>query len=39
MRPHEGLDGKTPAEACGINIKGQNKWKTIIENASFGKNL
>ena len=38
MRPHEGLDGKTPAEVCGININGQNKWKTIIENASFGKN-
>jgi putative transposase len=23
MRPHEGLNGNTPAEACGINIKGQ----------------
>jgi putative transposase len=34
IREHEGLDGKTPAEACGITIKGQNKWKTIIENAS-----
>jgi putative transposase len=34
MRPHEGLKGKTPAEVCGINIQGQNKWKTIIENAS-----
>jgi hypothetical protein len=28
MRPHEGLKGKTPAEVCGINIQGQNKWKT-----------
>lgn len=34
IRPHEGLKGKTPAEVCGINIQGQNKWKTIIENAS-----
>jgi hypothetical protein len=34
MRPHEGLHGKTPAEACGINIEGQNKWITLIENAS-----
>jgi transposase-like protein len=34
FRPHEGLDGKTPAEACGIQIEGQNKWKTLIENAS-----
>lgn len=34
IRPHETLDGKTPAEACGIQIQGQNKWKTLIENAS-----
>ena len=34
IRPHEGLNGKTPAEACGIQIEGQNKWKTLIENAS-----
>jgi len=30
VRPHEGLDGKTPAEACGIEIKGKNKWMTLI---------
>jgi len=34
LRPHESLDGKTPAEACGINIEGQNKWLTLIQNAS-----
>ena len=34
IRPHEGLDGKTPAEACGIEIKGDNKWVTLIQNAS-----
>jgi transposase-like protein len=34
IRPHEALDGKTPSEACGITIEGQNKWKTLIENAS-----
>jgi putative transposase len=34
IRPHEALDGKTPAEACGIQIQGENKWKTLIENAS-----
>jgi transposase-like protein len=33
MRPHEVLKGKTPAEVCGIQICGENKWKTIIENA------
>jgi transposase-like protein len=34
MRPHMALAGKTPAEACGIEIKGQNKWITLIQNAS-----
>lgn len=28
------LDGQTPADRAGIEIKGENKWKTIIENAS-----
>lgn len=30
----EVLDHKTPSEACGITIEGQNKWKTLIENTS-----
>ena len=34
VRPHEGLNGKTPADACGIEIKGDNKWLTLIQNAS-----
>lgn len=34
MRPHEGLKGKTPAEACGIKVEGNNKWITLIQNAS-----
>ncbi len=34
VRPHMGLDGKTPAEACGIHVKGNNKWLTLIQNAS-----
>lgn len=33
IRPHQGLDGKTPAQASGIEIEGQNKWITIIQNA------
>lgn len=32
-----GLDGKTPAEACGIEIKGDNKWITVIGNACLKK--
>jgi hypothetical protein len=38
IRPHEALDGKTPLEACGIQIEGPNKWKTMIQNASKSKN-
>ncbi len=34
FRPHMSLDGKTPAEACGIEINGDNKWITVIQNAS-----
>ena len=34
IRPHQGLKGKTPAEACGITIKGENKWITLIQNAN-----
>jgi hypothetical protein len=34
LRPHMGLDGKTPAEACGVKIEGNNKWLTLIQNAS-----
>jgi len=34
VRPHEALEGKTPAEACGIKVQGQNKWLTLIQNAS-----
>jgi putative transposase len=29
VSPHEGLNNKTPAEACGINIEGENKWITL----------
>lgn len=34
IRPHQSLDGKTPAEACGIKVEGPNKWVTLIQNAS-----
>ena len=34
IREHEGLEGKTPAEACGIKIEGKNKWLTLIQNAT-----
>lgn len=37
IRQHEGLNGKTPAEACGITVEGKNKWLTLIQNASKGR--
>lgn len=38
FRPHMALNGRTPSEVCGIFIEGNNKWKTLIENASMVKN-
>jgi hypothetical protein len=35
IRPHEGIANQTPAEMCGVKIEGDNKWKTIIENATL----
>jgi len=37
MRPHMGLGGKTPAEVAGIQVRGENKYITLIQNASRGK--
>lgn len=34
IRQHEGLKGKTPAEAYGIKLEGDNKWLTLIQNAT-----
>jgi transposase InsO family protein len=34
VRPHEALNDRTPAELAGIRVKGENKWITIIQNAS-----
>jgi transposase-like protein/DNA-directed RNA polymerase subunit M/transcription elongation factor TFIIS len=34
IRPNQALNGKTPAEKCGIKVRGKNKWLTLIQNAS-----
>ena len=34
FREVEGLNGRTPAEIAGIRIEGENKWITLIQNAS-----
>jgi hypothetical protein len=39
VRPHEGLDAKTPADVSGIKIERENKWITLIQNAIQKKEL
>ena len=34
VRPHMSLDGQTPSEKAGIKVEGNNKWITLIQNAS-----
>lgn len=34
VRPHMALEGQTPAERAGIKVEGENKWLTLIQNAS-----
>ena len=34
IRPHQALKGGTPSEAAGITVQGENKWLTIMQNAS-----
>jgi hypothetical protein len=34
VRPHMALDDPTPADRAGIEIKGKDKWLTLIQNAS-----
>lgn len=31
MRPHQGLNGKTPSEEAGITIEGDNRWLTLMK--------
>jgi transposase-like protein len=35
IRPSMALDGRTPSQACGIEVEGDNKWITLIQNASI----
>lgn len=35
LRPHLSLKGKTPAEACGIDLKIENGWEGLIREATY----
>jgi len=37
IRPHKALDYKTPAEVAGIQVKGRDRWLTLIQNAARNK--
>jgi len=39
IRPHMSLHGDTPAKRAGIDVRGNNKWLTIIQNASKPQNI
>ncbi|HMK82475.1 MAG TPA: hypothetical protein VK503_02035 [Candidatus Bathyarchaeia archaeon] len=34
MRAHMALKGRTPAEATGIQVLGEDNWLTLIQNAA-----
>ena len=34
LRPHESLNFRTPSELAGIEVRGDNKWLTLIQSAS-----
>ncbi len=34
VRPHDALKGRTPSEAAGVKVEGENKWLTLIQNAA-----
>lgn len=35
IRPHQGLNGKTPAQAARLDLNlGKNKWESLIKKAS-----
>jgi hypothetical protein len=37
VRPHEALERQMPADAAEIKVHDENKWLTLMQNASRGK--
>jgi len=33
LRPNQGIGNRTPSELAGIQVEGENKWLTLIQNA------
>jgi hypothetical protein len=34
VKPHQALDGQTPAGKAGIEVQGKNKWMGLLRSAS-----
>jgi hypothetical protein len=34
IRPHMGLKGRTPAEAAGVGISGENRWAELLKRST-----
>ena len=34
IKPHGGIEGRTPAEVAGIDIRGTDRWLTLIQTAT-----
>ena len=39
VRPHMALENRTPADLAGIEVQGEDKWLTIIQNAAIRRQL
>jgi hypothetical protein len=40
IRPHKALDGKTPAEAAGIELElDENRWESLIKRSACTKRI
>lgn len=33
VKPHEALEGQTPAQAAGIGVEGENRWFELLKKA------
>ncbi len=33
VKPHEALEGQTPAQVAGIGVASKNKWMELLKNA------
>lgn len=33
VKPHQALEGQTPAEMAGVGVHGENKWLVLLQNS------